>query len=263
MQSCAPAGQTRRPAAESCAEPAVPPAYFLSAHAYLCEFEDGAILLDLRSDTYLGIDAQHLSNLRARVGNWPDSDRSDREAGHHDVSTSESVLVDLLARGILTTTPTSRQSSRVPNPTTALTVTSSEKTWSGIPLTHIAQFSIALLVVMSCLKRNRLPALLAWIRQRQSLVHRGNSVRQEEIAERLASFLWLRIWCYTARQRCLFDSLVLTVYLTKAKIPCSFVVGVASKPFLAHSWVQIGDAVLNDTAEHAQDFKTILSVGGE
>jgi hypothetical protein len=55
----------------------------------------------------------------------------------------------------------------------------------------------------------------------------------------------------------------LTVYLTKAKIPCTFVIGVASRPFLAHSWVQIGDSVLNDTAEHTQNFKTILSIGGE
>ena len=263
MQSRTPAGQTRRAATESRAEPAVPPAYFLSVHAYCCEFDDGAILLDLRSDTYLGIDAQHLSNLRARVGNWPDSDRSDREVEHHDVSASESLLVDLLARGILTTTPTSRQSSPAPNPTTALTVTSFERTRRRIPLTHIAQFFIALLVVMSCLERNRLPALLGWLRQRQSSIQRGNAVPQEEIVERLASFLRLRLWCYTARQRCLFDSLVLTVYLTKAKIPCTFVIGVASKPFLAHSWVQIGDSVLNDTAEHAQDFKTILSVGGE
>jgi hypothetical protein len=232
-------------------------------HAYLCEFDDGAILLDLRSDTYLGIDAQHLSNLRACIGNWPNSDRIDRDVEHHDVSASESLLVDLLARGIRTTTPTSTQSSPAPNPTTALTVTSSERTRSRIPLTHIARFFIALLLVMSCLKRNRLPALLGWLRQRQSSIHGGNSVTQEEIVERLASFLRLRIWCYTARQRCLFDSLVLTVYLTKGKIPCTFVVGVASKPFLAHSWVQIGDSVLNDTAEHAQNFKTILSIGGE
>jgi hypothetical protein len=263
MQSRTPAGQTRRAATESRAEPAVPPVYFLSVHAYCCEFDDGAILLDLRSDTYLGIDAQHLSNLRARIGNWPDSDRSDREAEHHDASASESLLVDLLSRGVLTTTPTSRQSSPAPNPTTALTVTSSERTRSGIPLTHIAQFLIALLVVMSCLKRNRLPALLGWLRQRQFSIHRGNSVIREGIAERLASFLRLRIWCYTAHQRCLFDSLVLTVYMTNAKISCTFVIGVASKPFLAHSWVQIGDSVLNDTAEHTQNFKTILSVGGE
>ena len=263
MQNRTPAGRTWRAATELCAEPAVRPAYFLSVDAYLCEFSDGAIVLDLRSDTYLGIDAQHLSNLRARIGNWPDSDRSDREVEHHDVSASESLLVDLLSRGVLTTTPTSRQSSPAPNPTTALAVTSSERTRSGIRLTHIAQFLIALLVVMSCLKRNRLPALLDWLRQRQSSFHRGNSVTREGIAERLASFLRLRIWCYTAHQRCLFDSLVLTVYLTKAMIPCIFVIGVASKPFLAHSWVQIGDSVLNDTAEHTQNFKTILSIGGE
>jgi hypothetical protein len=232
-------------------------------HAYCCEFDDGAILLDLRSDTYLGIDAQHLSNLRACIGNWPNSDRIDREVEHHDVPASESLLVDLLARGILTTTPTSSQSPPAPNPTTALTVTSSERMRRRIPLTQIAQFSIALLVVMSCLKRNRLPALLGWLRQRQFSIHRGNLVTQEEIVKRLASFLRLRIWCYTARQRCLFDSLALTVYLTNAKIPCTFVIGVASKPFLAHSWVQIGDSVLNDTAEHAQNFKTILSIGGE
>jgi Transglutaminase-like superfamily len=232
-------------------------------HAYLCEFDDGAILLDLRSDTYLGIDVQHLSNLRACIGNWPDSDRSDRAVEHHDVSASESLLVDLLARGILTTTPTCRQSPPALNPTTALTLSSSERTRSRIALTHIAQFSIALLVVMSRLRKNRFPALLDWLRQRQSSIHCGNSVPQEEIVERLASFLRLRIWCYTARQRCLFDSLVLTVYLTKAKIPCTFVIGVASKPFLAHSWVQIGHSVLNDTAEHAQDFKIILSIGGK
>jgi hypothetical protein len=262
MRSRTPAEKTRGAATESRAEPAVPPAYFLSVHAYCCEFDDGAILLDLRSDTYLGIDAQHLSNLRARIGNWPDSDRSDRAVEHHDVSATESLLVDLLSRGVLTTTPTSRQSSPAPNPTTALTITSSERTLRGIPLTHITQFLIALLVVMSCLKNNRLPALLNRLRQRQSSIHRGRSVPYEEIAQRLASFLRLRIWCYTARQRCLFDSLILTVYLTKGKIPCIFVIGVASKPFLAHSWVQIGGSVLNDTAEHTQNFKIILSIGG-
>ena len=80
---------------------------------------------------------------------------------------------------------------------------------------------------------------------------------------RLASFLWLRTWCYTAQRRCLFDSLVLSVYLTRGMVPCTFVIGVATKPFLAHSWVQIGEHVLNDTAEHTQDFKPILSIGGK
>jgi hypothetical protein len=46
-------------------------------------------------------------------------------------------------------------------------------------------------------------------------------------------------------------------------VPCTFAIGVATKPFLAHAWVQIGESVLNDTAEHVQDFKPLLSIGGE
>jgi hypothetical protein len=60
----------------------------------------------------------------------------------------------------------------------------------------------------------------------------------------------------------MFDSLVLAVFLTRHMIPCTFVIGVSVKPFLAHSWVQIGELVLNDTAEHVQTFTPILAIGG-
>jgi hypothetical protein len=86
---------------------------------------------------------------------------------------------------------------------------------------------------------------------------------RDNTAQQLASFLWLRTWCYTAQRRCLFDSLVLSIYLTRGMVPCTFVIGVANKPFLAHAWVQIGESVLNDTAEHVHNFKPILSIGGE
>jgi Transglutaminase-like superfamily len=263
MQRCASAGQTSHAAAEPRGEPAGPPVCFLSAHAYCCEFSDGAIILDLRGDTYLGIDAQHLPNLQARIGNWPDSGRSDREVERHGISASDSLIADLLARKILTTSPTSRQPSPATNPTMALTVASSGSARRRIPLTHIAQFSFALLVVALRLRRNGLAALLDWFRKCQSSIRPGNSVSQENVAERLASFLRLRTWCYTARRRCLFDSLVLSVYLTRGMVRCTFVIGVVTKPFLAHAWVQIGESVLNDTAEHVHDFKPILSIGGE
>jgi Transglutaminase-like superfamily len=263
MQICASAGQTSHAATAPRAELAGPPTCFFSAHTYCCEFDDGAIILDLRSDTYLGIDAPHLPNLRARIGNWPDSGRGDREIECPSISESESLIADLFNRGILTSVPTHRQPSPAANPSTALTVVSRAQARRRIPLTHVAQFSIAFLVVALRLRVNKLAALLDWLRQRQSAVRRGRAVTQENLVGRLASFLWLRTWCYTAQRRCLFDSLVLSVYLTRGMIPCTFAIGVSTKPFLAHAWVQIGESVLNDTAEHAQDFKPILNIGGE
>jgi hypothetical protein len=262
MQSFTPTDQASNAAIEPRAEPAVPPAWFFSSHAYCCEFDDGAIILDLCNDDYLGVDARYLSNLRACIRNWPDSDRDDRGAEPHDISASASLIADLLSRGILTTSPTSRQPSPATNPTRTLTVASPAITRRWIPLTHVAQFCISLLMVVIRLKRSGLPSLLDWLRRRQSSIDRGHSVAQEDTMERLASFLWLRTWCYTAYRRCLFDSLVLSVYLTRGTVSCTFVIGVAIKPYLAHSWVQIEESVLNDTAEHVHDFKPILSVGG-
>jgi hypothetical protein len=130
-------------------------------------------------------------------------------------------------------------------------------------MTHVIQFFIALLTVALHLRRNRLPVLLDWVRRQQALIRSGYTITHENTMARFASFVWLRTWCYTAQRRCLFDSLILAVYLTRGMIPCTFAIGVATKPFLAHAWVQIGDSVLNDTAEHVQDFKPILSIGGE
>jgi hypothetical protein len=263
MQSSTQTDQASNAAIDPCAGPAaVPPAWFFSTHAYCCEFDDGAIILDLRNDAYLGVDAQYLSSLRACIGNWPGSDRVDRGVDPHDASASASLIADLLSRGILTTSPTSRQPSPATNPTMALTGASPAITRRWIPLRHVAQFSISFLMVVMRLKQSGLPSVLDWLHRRQSSIHLGHSAAQNDIMERLASFLWLRTWCYTAHRRCLFDSLVLSVYLTRGAVLCTFVIGVATKPFLAHSWVQMGESVLNDTAEHVRDFKPIFSVGG-
>jgi hypothetical protein len=262
MQICITSGHISHAAGEGRTKSAALPWYFFGVHAYCCEFDDGAIILDLRSDTYLGIDAQHIPYLRTRISNWPESGRSSR-ADRNDIAASESLIADLLTRGILTTSSASSPTSPAAIPTTALTLASSAEAQRRISITHVIQFSIALLTVVLHLRGSRLSVLLDWLRRRQSLMQSRHSITHENTMARLASFLWLRTWCYTAQRRCLFDSLILAVYLTRGMIPCTFTIGVATKPFLAHAWVQIGDSVLNDTAEHAQDFKPILSVGGE
>jgi len=232
MQSSTPTDQASNAAIDRCAEPvAVPPAWFFSTHVYCCEFDDGAIILDLHNDAYVGVDAQYLSNLRACITNWPGSDRDDSEAEPNDFSASESLIADLSSRGILTTSPTSRQPFPATNPTMALTVASRAATPRWIPLRHAAQFAISFLMVVMRLKQGGLSSVLDWLRRRQSSIHLGHSVAQNDTLERLASFFWLRAWCYTAYRRCLFDSLVLSVYLTRGAVPCTFVIGVTTKRF--------------------------------
>jgi hypothetical protein len=72
----------------------------------------------------------------------------------------------------------------------------------------------------------------------------------------------LRIWAYTARDACLLDSLMLADFLRRQQIPAHLLIGVATKPFSAHAWVQLDNFVLNDTVERVQGFTPILATNG-
>lgn len=249
------------------AQPAAQPGCFLADHAYCCELDGVAIVMDLRNDTYLGIEAQYIPDLRERVGNWPDADRNDRESIHDnrpalEIPALEILVGELIARGILTTSPGSNRPPPLANPKMASAFMASSRSWRAVSFADIRRFAVALLMVVLNPGKRRLQFILGWLHRHQSSLHVQSLSAAEGVTRELNSFLWLRTWCYTASRHCLFDSLILSVYLTKASIPCTFVTGVATKPFRAHAWVQIGESVLNDTAEHVYMFKPILSIGG-
>lgn len=238
------------------------PKYFLSSSAYCCEFDDGAVILDMRAGVYLGIDAKYLRDLRNCIGNWPNNVGYDPAAGCADDESLQTLIVDLIGRRILTTAPTQPNAPELEYPTATLTNMYWSRASDRIPLSHMVKFFASLARVALHRKGPRLAAVLAWIRRRQStLSHLGSSRSPDRKQELLTSFLRLRVWCYTAYRRCLFDSMVLSVFLTKNEVPCTLVIGVATKPFVAHSWVQIGEWVLNDTVEYVQMFTPILAVG--
>jgi hypothetical protein len=241
---------------------APPLLYFLSADAYCCEFGDGAIILDVRNDTYIGVDRQHVDYLKGCINNWPGRKYTEQAGAGTEVAATTGLISDLISRGILTTRPTSKRPDPAARPDRALSDWNSDVMRRRIPLRHIAEFALSLLAVSTALRQNGLASLLCWIGRHQSSIDRKCSVESRKLSRCVASFVWLRLWCYTAYRRCLFDSLVLSVYLTRQSIPCTISIGVATKPFLAHAWVQIDDCVLNDTAEHVQEFEPILSIGG-
>jgi hypothetical protein len=237
--------------------------YYLSDQAYCCEFDDGAIILDMGAVAYLGVDAEHLPNLRACVANWPNSGRSDESTATciGDTAFNE-LLADLLARGLLTTTPTKAHSLELKCPTKSFTSTDWVTTPPRIPVGHILHFCASLFWVLLRRRAGRLAALFRWIRCHQTAIHGDQKSLSGHIGgDLLGSFFRLRIWFYTAYRHCLLDSLVLSVFLTKRRVPCALVIGVSTKPFAAHAWVQIGEYVLNDTVEHVQTFTPILEVG--
>jgi hypothetical protein len=81
-----------------------------------------------------------------------------------------------------------------------------------------------------------------------------------QVQAHMSYFQTLRPLIYTNKDACLFDSLVLFHFLHTSQIDCDLVIGVTTKPFQAHSWIQWNSTVLNDSLEHVQHYKPIFSV---
>lgn len=238
------------------------PTYNLSAHVYCREFDDGAILLDLRSGRYLGINAHDLPMLKARVENWPSETKARVATGLARHCVGYTLTSELLARGTLTLRPTVIQRGFPPSPETSMTMTGRAISQHSGSFKQVLRLFLAMLQVRLLTGRGRLGPLLTWLERRQHGLPSTGAPDANGLEVLLSCHCRWRIWFYTAHNHCLFDSLVLSVFLTRNFVPCTFVIAVATRPFAAHAWVQIGNSVLNDTAEYAQLFQPLLGVGG-
>lgn len=85
----------------------------------------------------------------------------------------------------------------------------------------------------------------------------GNRPRLDDT---VAAFHALRPLLFTARDRCLNDSLALVAFLAREGIASRWVIGVRVQPFGAHAWVQVDGLVLNDLHENVRHYEPILVV---
>jgi hypothetical protein len=82
----------------------------------------------------------------------------------------------------------------------------------------------------------------------------------EATRELTQAFYWLSPLFYTARDHCLYDSLVLIEFLACHGLYPTWVIGVkAFAPFSAHSWIQHETYVLTWSAESLTKFVPILA----
>jgi hypothetical protein len=80
------------------------------------------------------------------------------------------------------------------------------------------------------------------------------------MAELTNAFARVRPWVFTADGHCLVHALTLVLFLSHYGIYAEWVLGVRTRPWGAHSWVQVGSAILDSTPEKVWDFEPILAI---
>jgi hypothetical protein len=65
---------------------------------------------------------------------------------------------------------------------------------------------------------------------------------------------------YPRRVECLPGSAALAANVWRCGLPVRFLIGVQKYPFYAHSWVELGDTVVNDVQDVHQRLSFIVTI---
>jgi Transglutaminase-like superfamily len=279
-----PSGGTGRPRALPSSNS---PSYDIAPNVYVCVTGDGSVLLDLKHDKYLGLGRRETEWVAALVDAWPRPkwDAADCDAGAVGAAAAADGLDDapidqvrirelfqslaeagLLIRNGSKSAPRSQRS-----------VTDMRAEWISIGDELEVSSNVTVAHVTSFLKAyGRSRFSLAWrpfaatveiVRARKSRRGRGPGRDREpepsnlvQLAALVGIFRRLRPFVFAAEGRCLLHALTLINFMARYDFYPEWVIGVATQPWGAHSWVQWGRYLLDSNPEKVCRFTPILVV---
>jgi hypothetical protein len=230
--------------------------YFLPHHVHLCEFDDGGVLLDLRREKYFGVNSGAMQSLKAFM-------RSQGNCAAAQQEDAQSTLSELEQSRLITT---NRDLGRPFRPLTlactdAVPFEGRAPGEAEIRPAHVLRFFSTGTSAALGLRARSLERIVARLRERKArhaaTLHAPDTA---SIVELVKIFRRLAPLLFTTREFCLRDSLMLVEFLARHDVFPTWAIGVRTRPFGAHSWVQHEALLLNDTLQHVETFTPILAV---
>jgi hypothetical protein len=243
---------------------------FLARHVFVCLEGNHAVLLDLRRDQYLALDAATSERLTEIVVGWPTrATRAPDQLSPKDAELIKLTIEDLTQRGLITTDPHQGKSAvpvSVPQPSDTLLAAPEfrEHTIAVRPYVQASR-TVALLIASSTaalwLRFFPIHRTISRVARAGRVATIEHPVFNESTARQGVSlFYQLRPFLFSAHNACLFDSLALTLFLRRLGVFPQWVFGIRTGPFAAHCWVQHGHIVLNDSVDNVRSYTPIMLV---
>jgi len=226
--------------------------YRLGTHVCICAVGRGHVLLDLRRNRYyqVSLETPRLTQLARRepIELLP-------------TEQSQPSIQPLIQAGLIERCKSSDTidliTTTIDEPCTASDI---PQTYSRLPRAR----DVALFV--------RSLAWTRWVLRRRSfheISHILRAHRQRQVAREfdtdsvlglVARFRQIRPWAFASRDQCLLHALTLVRFSMLHGLQASWVVGVMTQPWTAHSWAQYGNVVLDGNPEQVRPYRPILVV---
>jgi hypothetical protein len=245
------------------------PPYLLGNDVFAVASGTHVVLLDLTRDAYLTLSADDSQLLRYSIGGWPVVAANMMLSVKRRTSACAHLTDDMLSRGLITDDPAKgklaapleyvRPKATLIEPATLF----SPIARAGIPIksSHVWRFALAMGAAVTSLRHRGLCRTVHRVARRKRLqAAHCAATNSQDLRDLVCIFNTLRPFAYASAEACLLHSLSLIMFLRLYEIYPTWMFGVATEPFAAHSWVQSGEILLNDSLERVERYMPIMAV---
>jgi hypothetical protein len=236
--------------------------YALAEHVFVCLNGEHLVLLDLKEDRYWALEASQTAGFGVLVGGWPVKPADSAPSDQPPSAETAAAIEVLRGRGLLTdSVPPGKDATPVAAPVPVRELVSESEPPAGQRIGNWFAFFAASALAKIALRILPFERVIRRVRGRKARV--GSIATQldtERAAGLVEGFARYRVFLFSSKNECLYDSLALLEYLARYGIYADWVFGVQTRPFAAHCWVQHGDLVFNDTVEHVSGYTPIMVV---
>jgi hypothetical protein len=239
-------------------------AYWLPTHVRACSTTTGTVLLDLRRNRYFGVGRKETRVLSSLAANWQDTPATSSFTRDLDALPMEDAvrIADKLVEAGLLSKDAAEPAAFTPTAidlNSLLTSVGHEvERKSPIRWRHIVDFLRACTWARRSVRSRTLYVVAEEIGRKKNAA--GAPFDAERAIELVGVFRRLRPHTFAARDQCLFHALALVRFLSAYDIYPTWVIGVRTKPWAAHSWVQQGTLLLDANPEQVCDYSPILAI---
>jgi Transglutaminase-like superfamily len=236
--------------------------YALAEHVFVCLNGEHLVLLDLKEDRYWALQASQTAGLGALVGGWPVKPADSTSSAEPPSPETAAAIEELRGRGVLTdSVPAGKDATPVVATAAVRELLCESEPAAGQRIGNWFTFFAACAVAKIALRTWPFERVIRRVKQRKAQLGAKAAPLDTERARRLVEgFARYRVFLFSSKNECLYDSLALLEYLARYGIYADWVFAVQTRPFAAHCWVQHDDLVFNDTVEHVSGYTPIMVV---
>jgi hypothetical protein len=253
--------------------------YAIAPDVYVCVTADGSVVLDLNRDKYLGIGREQTELLAMVVRGWPlpiweqppesqsprskldpdvaaDADAACRGLVREGLLIGSAVDEGVVAAGVGAGSGPLRRDMRGE----WISIGDEMEVGSVIGFGDVLNFASAFVWARCSLAWRPFIATVRAVKARKSDLNLHVDWNPLRVAALIDVFRSLRPYVFAAEGRCLLHALTLVRFLSRYGFYPEWVIGVATQPWGAHSWVQWRNFLLDTNPEKVSGYTPILVV---